>query len=159
MLFWRAVKLLKTSQKYWCLHNVFYCQVVTDNYDGDVCIPPRLHLSSENIDRHGVYLIDCADSIYIWVGKSVSDLILQDVFGCKSFNELPDCSVSRTAHRPNDSAWTNHLEFKYDLPELENPLSERIRTFVTYLLDSRPFGVMFMCFKLAALTTLTTPSV
>ena len=30
-----------------------------------------------------------------------------------------------------------------DLPELENQTSEKIRTFITYLLDSRPGGTTF----------------
>ena len=34
-----------------------------------------------------------------------------------------------------------------DLPELENPTSERIRSFVNYLIDSRPSGVMFLVIR------------
>jgi protein transport protein SEC24 len=56
-------------------------------------MPPRLHLSSENIDRHGVYIMDAGEAIYMWIGRSVSDLFLQQVFDCKSYQELPDHSV------------------------------------------------------------------
>jgi protein transport protein SEC24 len=55
-------------------------------------------LSSENIDRHGVYIMDCGEAIYMWVGKSVSDQFLQQVFDVKSFNELPDHSVYALSH-------------------------------------------------------------
>jgi hypothetical protein len=55
-----------------------------------ICIPPRLHLSSENIDRHGVYILDACECIYMWIGRSVNDQFLQQVFNVKSFNELPD---------------------------------------------------------------------
>jgi protein transport protein SEC24 len=83
----------------YALHNFDDNKLVSDGYESEVCIPPRLHLSSENIDRHGVYLLDAGESIYIWVGKSVSDLFLQDVFGCKSFNELPEFLVRYTLFR------------------------------------------------------------
>lgn len=67
--------------------------MIIDSSDTEVCIPPRLQLSSENIDRHGVYIMDCGESIYMWIGRSVSDQFLQQVFDVKSFNELPDHSV------------------------------------------------------------------
>ena len=62
--------------------------------DVEICIPPKLHLSSESIDRHGVYILDNCENIYMWVGRSVHDQFLQDVFGVKTFNELPDHMVS-----------------------------------------------------------------
>jgi hypothetical protein len=51
-------------------------------------------LSSENIDRHGVYIMDAGEAIYMWIGRSVNDQFLQQVFDCKSFQELPDHCVS-----------------------------------------------------------------
>lgn len=59
----------------------------------EICLPPRLHLSSESIDRHGVYILDACESIYMWIGRSVNDQFLQQVFNVKSFNELPDHAV------------------------------------------------------------------
>lgn len=68
--------------------------MITDSEDSDIYIPPRLHLSSENIDRHGLYVMDCGESIYVWVGRSISDIYLQQVFDVKSFGELPEVLVS-----------------------------------------------------------------
>lgn len=51
-------------------------------------------MSSENIDRHGVYIMDAGEAIYMWIGRSVSDQFLQLVFDCRSFQELPDHSVN-----------------------------------------------------------------
>ena len=65
-----------------------------DSSETEICIPPRLHLSSENIDRHGVYIMDAGEAIYMWIGRSVSDQFLQLVFDCRSFQELPDHSVN-----------------------------------------------------------------
>ncbi|RNA04469.1 transport Sec24A-like [Brachionus plicatilis] len=95
--------------------------------EGDVCIPPRMHLSSENIDRHGLYLMDCGEAFYMWVGRSISDIYLNEVFNVKSFAELPEVS--------------------YELPDLENELSEKVRQFIAYLYDTRPFGIKFLCFR------------
>jgi len=109
------------------IHNMDDQKVIVDSSDTEVCIPPRVQLSSENIDRHGVYIMDCGEAIYMWVGRSVSDTFLQDVLDVSSYSELPDHSN--------------------DLPEMDNELSERIRNFLVYLYDSRPFGPTFMFFK------------
>ena len=37
--------------------------------------------------------MDCGEAIYMWIGKSVNDGFLQQVFDCKSFQELPDHAV------------------------------------------------------------------
>lgn len=34
-----------------------------------------------------------------------------------------------------------------DLPELENPTSERLRCFISHLMDSRPGGVSFLVLR------------
>lgn len=111
----------------YAVHNLDNKKVILDSSDTEICLPPRLHLSSENIDRHGVYIMDCGEAIYMWIGRSVSDLFLQQVFDCTSFQELPDHSN--------------------DLPDLDNELSERIRNFLVYLYDSRPFGPTFLFFR------------
>ncbi len=67
--------------------------MIVDTSEVEICLPPRLPLSSESIDRHGVYIMDAGESIYMWIGRSVSDQFLQLVFDCKSFQELPDHSV------------------------------------------------------------------
>jgi len=117
----------------YAVHNIDDKKTVVDSTDVEICIPPRLQLCSENIDRHGVYIMDCGEAIYMWIGRSVSDQFLQQVFDCKSFQELPDHSN--------------------DLPDLENALSERIRNFLVYLYDNRPFGPTFLFFRLVCLNS------
>lgn len=92
---------------------------------GDVKVPqpPRLHLSSANIDRHGVFLMDTGDSLLLYVGSAVPDKYLQDVLDVPNFMSIPEDMI--------------------DLPELENPTSEKLRSFVSYLLDCRPGGTTF----------------
>jgi len=118
--------MLMIHPNLYAVHNIDDRKVIMDS-DVEICIPPKLHLSSESIDRHGVYILDSCETIYMWVGRSVHDQFLLDVFGVKTFNELPD-----------------HM---YELPELENTLSERIRNFIMYLYDQRPFGTSFICLR------------
>ena len=110
----------------YAIHNLDDKKVSVDS-ETEICIPPRHQLSSENIDRHGIYVMDCGEAIYMWIGRSVNDRFLQQLFDVKSFNELPDHSS--------------------DLPELDNELSERVRNFLVYLYESRPFGPSFVYFK------------
>lgn len=83
----------------------------------------RLHLSSANIDRQGVYLLDAYDHMYFYVGSAVGDQFCQDVLDVPNFMSIPEGMI--------------------DLPELENPTSENVRAFVNYLLDNRPNGSTF----------------
>ena len=114
--------------------------------DTEICLPPRLHLSSESIDRHGVYILDACESIYMWIGRSVNDQFLQQVFNVKSFNELPDHAVREKKLKFMIKNFS-FLILKSELPELDNVLSERIRNFIVYLYDQRPFGESFIFFR------------
>ena len=56
--------------------------------------PPVLQLSSGNMDRHGVYLMDRGSAIYLWVGAAVNDTFCQDVFDVPNFTAIQDGMVS-----------------------------------------------------------------
>ncbi|CAG5122017.1 unnamed protein product [Candidula unifasciata] len=88
---------------------------------------PLLQLSSANIDRTGLFLMDAGEAMYLLVGSGIGDQMCQDVFGKPNFMSVPEGMM--------------------DLPELENPTSERIRNFVNYLMDSRPYGVTFLVIR------------
>ncbi|XP_067136282.1 protein transport protein Sec24A [Centruroides vittatus] len=81
--------------------------------------PPLLQLSSEKIDRHGAYLLDTLDHMYIYVGRAISDLFCINVLGVANFNAIPYDIVH--------------------LPELKTAESERIRNFVNWLSLQRSF--------------------
>ena len=55
---------------------------------------PRLQLSSANIDRHGVYVMDQGENMYLMVGGAVSDTFCQDVFEVPNFMSIPEGLVS-----------------------------------------------------------------
>ncbi|RUS79855.1 hypothetical protein EGW08_012381 [Elysia chlorotica] len=86
-----------------------------------------LQLSSANIERTGLFLMDTGEAMYLLVGSAVGDQVCQDVFDKPNFASIQDGMM--------------------DLPELENPTSERIRSFVNYLMDSRPNGVVFLVIR------------
>ncbi|CAF3246703.1 unnamed protein product [Rotaria socialis] len=95
-------------------------QIIQDGED-ELHIPQRVHLSYQNIDSHGAYILDSSEHIYVYIGKAISDHFVQNVFNVETFSALPLDS--------------------YSLPELENPLSMKIHNFLSYLIQSRPHGV------------------
>ena len=54
---------------------------------------PRLQLSSANIDRTGLFLMDCGEAMYLLVGGSVNNQVCQDVFDKPNFMSIPDDMV------------------------------------------------------------------
>lgn len=55
--------------------------------------PPQLQLSSANVDRHGMYLLDTGTRMMLWVGASVSDNLCQEVFDAPNFAAVQDLRV------------------------------------------------------------------
>ena len=55
--------------------------------------PPRLQLSSANIDRHGAYLMDTGAHMYLWLGAAISDKFCEDVFEQPNFKSIQDNMV------------------------------------------------------------------
>ncbi|XP_061197117.1 protein transport protein Sec24A-like isoform X3 [Saccostrea echinata] len=92
---------------------------------GDILVPkpPLLHLSSANIDRTGVYVMDTLDTIYLYVGSAAPQIFIQEVLDAPNFMSIPEGLI--------------------DLPELDNERSELMRNFITDLLDNRPGGSCF----------------
>ncbi|ELK27094.1 Protein transport protein Sec24B [Myotis davidii] len=82
--------------------------------------PPLQKLSAEKLTREGAFLMDCGCVFYIWVGKSCDNNFIEDVLGCPNFASIPQ----KMTH----------------LPELDTLSSERTRSFITWLRDSRPLS-------------------
>uniref|UniRef100_A0A669DXQ0 SEC24 homolog B, COPII coat complex component n=1 Tax=Oreochromis niloticus TaxID=8128 RepID=A0A669DXQ0_ORENI len=82
--------------------------------------PHLLHLSAERLSRDGAFLMDCGNVFYLWIGKCCNEMFIRDVLGCPNYASIP----------PNMS----------HIPELETPLSERVRAFLDWLQDNRAFS-------------------
>ncbi|KAK1903755.1 Protein transport protein Sec24B [Dissostichus eleginoides] len=87
--------------------------------DSVVPQPHLLHLSSERLSRDGAFLMDCGNVFYFWIGKNCNEMFIRDVLGCPNYAAIPQ----NMSH----------------IPELETPLSERVRAFLDWLQDNRAF--------------------
>ncbi|XP_023651648.1 protein transport protein Sec24B isoform X3 [Paramormyrops kingsleyae] len=81
--------------------------------------PQLLQLTAEKLTREGAFLMDCGSLLYLWVGKSCSEPFIRDVLGCPDHSSIPQ-NMSQ-------------------IPELDNPSSARMRTFLSWLQESRSF--------------------
>ncbi|KAM4834157.1 protein transport protein Sec24B isoform 2-T2 [Thomomys bottae] len=82
--------------------------------------PPLQKLSAEKLTREGAFLMDCGSVFYIWIGKGCDNNFIEEVLGCPNFASIPQ----KMTH----------------LPELDTLASERARSFISWLKDSRPLS-------------------
>ena len=59
-------------------------------------MPPPLPLSSERLERHGLFLIEDGQSIFLWVGRDAVPQLIIDVFGLPNYEVLRGGKVSCT---------------------------------------------------------------
>jgi protein transport protein SEC24 len=83
--------------------------------------PPRLHLSCEKLDSRGVFVLDTGDNLIMYVLRNIPTAVCRVLFGVPAFESIPDVM--------------------YELPELDNQDSERLRAFIGYLQDIKPYPV------------------
>ncbi|ORX39651.1 hypothetical protein BD324DRAFT_614495 [Kockovaella imperatae] len=94
--------------RFYCLHNM-PAEAGTIGEHG-VILPPALNLTSERLERHGLFLIEDGQQMFLWVGHEAVPRLIQDVFDLPSYAELQGG--------------------KYTLPELDNPFSQRVNAIV-----------------------------
>ncbi|ERE90146.1 protein transport protein Sec24B-like protein [Cricetulus griseus] len=82
--------------------------------------PSLQKLSAEKLTREGAFLMDCGSVFYIWIGKGCDNNFIENVLGYPDFAAIPQ----KMTH----------------LPELDTLSSERTRSFITWLRDSRPLS-------------------
>ena len=125
--------------------------------------PKPLQLTFANIERNGVYLLDTYDSLYLYICKSVNPQWLVDVLNVSQWSQIPDdgdtnAGVSKQVKTSNSlaglnpAALSNGTEFDeygaiIPLPENDNNSSIGLRTFIDYLLDSRPIKPHFLILR------------
>lgn len=51
-------------------------------------MPPAVTLTSERFLRHGLYLLDAFDVMYMWIGRAVSPALVRDLFDRPSIEDL-----------------------------------------------------------------------
>ena len=56
--------------------------------ENGVILPPPLHLTSERLERHGLFLIEDGQTIFLWVGRDAVPQLIADVFNLPSYEVL-----------------------------------------------------------------------
>ncbi|NXW20748.1 SC24B protein, partial [Circaetus pectoralis] len=89
--------------------------------------PPLQKLSAEKLTREGAFLMDCGSIFYIWIGKNCSNNFIKDVLGYPNYASVPQKMTQ--------------------LPEVDALSSERTRSFISWLRDSRPLSPVLQVIK------------
>lgn len=92
--------------RFYSLHNMPPEAGTIGGDEGTMILPPALNLTSEKLERHGLFLIEDGQNVFLWVGHDAVPRLIQDVFDLPSYQELQGG--------------------KYTLPRLDNPFSERV---------------------------------
>ncbi len=108
--------------RFWRLHSLQPHEGVKLE-NGQVQFPPRLNLSSEKLERHGIFMMDTVFEIFIWVGRATSPELMRDMFG-KYYDQLPD---GKTRLQELDTDMNHRL-----LTLVKEIQSSRLRTMTVY---------------------------
>ena len=77
-----------------------------------IVLPTPINLTSERIQRHGMYLLDTFDALYLWVGRDVPAGVIKAIFDRPSYETIPSG--------------------KFTLPVLtDSPLNQRLRNIIS----------------------------
>jgi hypothetical protein len=53
-----------------------------------VILPPQLNASSEKLERHGLFLMEDSQNIFLWVGREAVPQLVADVFDLPNYQAL-----------------------------------------------------------------------
>ncbi|KAM4564851.1 protein transport protein Sec24D isoform 1-T2 [Fundulus diaphanus] len=86
---------------------------------GSEAVPAPLRCSAERLTESGMFLLENGHSIFLWLGQSSPPDLIQSLFNVPSLAHLQP----------------GHM---FALPELDNPLSRKVRSIISELLEKRP---------------------
>jgi protein transport protein SEC24 len=94
-------------------------------------MPPLLPLSSERLERHGLFLIEDGQTMFLWVGRDAVPQLIMDVFELPNYETLRGGKVIPPMSQLFPIPCTNLSLFsQITLPLLENPFSQRVNAVV-----------------------------
>ncbi|SOV02105.1 Protein transport protein SEC24 [Ustilago sp. UG-2017a] len=102
---------------FYCLHNMLPEAGTSLPDKGGLIMPAKLNLTSERFERHGLYLIEDGQNIFLWVGREAVPQLCMDVFDAASYGALRGG--------------------KHTLPKLENSMNQRVNAIVQTIRESR----------------------
>jgi hypothetical protein len=103
--------------------------------------PAPVQLTFANFERSGVYLMDTHDCLFLYICKSVNPRWLSDVFAVSQWNEIPDDGDDPSRRLVDQS------DAVIPLPAHDNRTSIGLRSFVEFLMDSKPFRPHFFIMR------------
>lgn len=56
--------------------------------ENGLIMPMPLPLSSERLERHGLYLIEDGQTMFLWIGRDAVDQLVMDVFNLPAYEQL-----------------------------------------------------------------------
>lgn len=63
-------------------------------------LPVAVRDSEERLSKGGVYLLETGLHLFLWVGASVQQEVLLNIFGTPSFSQIDSSMVRRTRSLP-----------------------------------------------------------
>lgn len=91
-------------------------------------MPTPLPLTSERLERHGLFLIEDGQTIFLWVGRDAVPQLVMDAFNLPSYEVLRGGKVS-VVDVMHKSCMLIHV-FQTTLPVLDNPFSQRVHAII-----------------------------
>lgn len=61
-------------------------------------MPAPAPLTSERLIRHGLYLIEDGQTMFLWIGRDAVPQLVQDVFDIPRYDQLQSGKVSSYPH-------------------------------------------------------------
>jgi Gelsolin repeat len=62
-------------------------------------MPPPLPLTSERLERHGLFLIEDSQTLFLWVGRDAVPQLIIDVFDLPNYETLRGGKVFSPSHQ------------------------------------------------------------
>lgn len=62
--------------------------------ESGIIMPTPLPLTSERLERHGLFLIEDGQTIFLWVGRDAVPQLIMDVFNLPNYEVLRGGKVS-----------------------------------------------------------------
>ncbi|KAJ3208910.1 COPII subunit [Dinochytrium kinnereticum] len=80
--------ILAMHPRFYALHLMDQKVGLPDEND-KIVMPPLLNLSSEKLERNGIYLLDNSTEIFVWIGRSVAPELCQMIFDKPNYEAVP----------------------------------------------------------------------
>ena len=98
-------------------------------------MPMSLPLTSERLERHGLFLIEDGQTIFLWIGRDAVPQLVMDVFNLPSYDVLRGGKVSMASCLLGQALTI--LSLQATLPVLDNPFSQRVNAIIQKIREMR----------------------